>query len=200
VVPKIFDFAQTSQGRVTGPVTGLALYSVPSATYLLAPNGFGLTIYDVSVGASSGFIVIPVDQLGPVTAPAGVAVTNLAVDAGFPGGVIAVGDRTHTDLALLPWDQLAGQVDGGLFVDPNFDPRVAFLDGGLPDGGIPDGGVPDGGSGGGGGGSGGSPGGPLGPGIPVDHGSSSCSTAVGGPVLLLLLAGLALLPRRRQRR
>jgi MYXO-CTERM domain-containing protein len=200
--PSIFDFAQTSLGRVKGPVTGLALYSVPSATYLLVPNGFGLTIYDVSGGASTGFIVIPVDggtgPLAQISVPAGVAVTNLAVDSVFPGGVIAVGDPTRTDLALLRWDQLALEVDGGLVVDPNFDPRTAFLDGGTPDGGVPDGGAPDGGSGGGGGTVPG--GGPLGPGIPVDHGSSSCSTAAGGPVLLLLLAGLALLPRRRQRR
>jgi hypothetical protein len=196
----IFDFGQLSLGRVTGTVTGLALYSVPSATYLLVPNGFGLTIYDVAGGASTGFVVIPTDGLGPITAPAGVAVTNLAVDAGFPAGVIAVGDRTQTDLALLDWGALASQVDGGLAVDPRFDPRLAdggaVPDSGVPDSGIPDSGIPDSGPGGGGASGGG---GPLGPGIPVDHGSS-CTTAVGAPVLLLLLAGLGLLPRRRQRR
>jgi MYXO-CTERM domain-containing protein len=90
-------------------------------------------------------------------------------------------------------------VDGGLTIDSKFDPRSggSGLDGG-PDGGGPDGGLPDGGpppdSG-----SGGSPPNGLGPGIPVDHGSS-CATTAGAPALLLLLAGLGLLPRRRQRR
>ena len=140
--------------------------------------------------------MIPVDAVGPITAPAGVAVTNLAVDPGFPGGVIAVGDRTQTDLALLRWDLLASQVDGGLVIDTSFDPRGSS-DGGLPDGGVPDWGHPGQWNGRGRGPSNG--GGPLGPGIPVDHGSS-CTTAAGAPVLLLLLAGLGLLPRRRQRR
>jgi hypothetical protein len=189
--PSIFDFSQTSLGRVTGPVTGLALYSVPSATYLLVPNGFGLTIYDVSIGKGSGFIVIPSDGVGPITAPFGVAVTNLAVDAGFPGGVVAVGDRTQTDLALLDWGQIADA--GHLVVDPIFDPRTAYLG---PDGGVPDGGpVPDGGSTGGG--TPGAPGGPMGPGIPVEQ-PSSCTTAAGAPVLFLLLAALGLLPRRQR--
>ena len=195
--PSAFDIAMVSQGRLAGPVTGLALYSGTSASYLLAANGQGLTVYDLNaaVPRSSGFRVIPVDAVGPITAPAGVAVTNLAVDAGFPGGVIAVGDRTQTDLALLRWDLLASQVDGGLVIDTGFDPRGSS-DGGLPDGGVPDSGTPDSGTGGGSPSNGG---GPLGPGIPVDHGSS-CTTAAGAPFLALLLAGLGLLPRRRQRR
>jgi len=196
-LPTVFDVALVSQGRLAAPVTGLALYAVPEVTYLLAANGQGLTIYNVDAPtpASSGFRVIPNDAVGPITAPAGVAVTNLPVGVAFPDGVIAVGDRTHTDLALLRWDLLATQVDGGLVIDSTFDPRDAGSS--LPDGGRPDGGT-DGGSGGGGGGSSGG-GGPLGPGIPVDHGSS-CTSAAGTPLLLLLLAGLGLVPRRRQRR
>jgi hypothetical protein len=197
--PSAFDIALVSQGRLAGPVTGFALYSVTSATYLLVANGQGLTIYDLNaaVPPSSGFRVIPVDAVGSIGVPAGVAVTNLAVDAGFPGGVIAVGDRTQTDLALLRWDVLANQVDGGLVIDTTFDPRGAVTDGGLPDGGLPDSGVVDSGTPSGGGPS--NVGGPRGPGIPVEH-ESSCATAAGAPVLLLLLAGLGLLPRRRQRR
>jgi len=196
--PSAFDIGLVSQGRLAAPVTGLALYSVTDATYLLAANNHGLTIYDLhaSPAASSGFRVIPFDAVGPITGPAGVAVMNLPVDAGFPGGLIAVGDRTQTDLALLRWDMLAGQVDGGLTVDTSFDPRVvSTTDGGVPDGGTPDGGAPDGGGSSPGGGGGG----PQGPGIPVDHGSS-CASVTGAPVLLLLLVGLGLLPRRRQRR
>jgi len=193
--PSPFDPALVSQGRLAPPVTGLALYSVSNATYLLAANGQGLTLYDLrsATPASSGFRVIPFDAVGPISAPAGVAVTNLPVGSGFPGGVIAVGDRTQTDLALLRWDSLARQVDGGLIVNTG--------DGGSgPDAGVPDGGAtPDGGGGGGGGGGVPNQIVPLSPGFPVDHGSS-CATDAGGPVLLLLLAGLGLLPRRRQRR
>jgi hypothetical protein len=199
--PSAFDIALVSQGRLVAPVTGLALYSVTNASYLLAANnGHGLTIYDLhgAPPASTGFRVIPSDAVGQVTAPAGVAVMNLPVDAGgFPGGLIAVGDRSKTDLALLQWDMLAGQVDGGLTVDTSFDPRVvSTADGGVPDGGTPDGGAPDGGGSSPGGGGGGAP---VGPGIPVDHGSS-CASVTGAPILLLLLVGLGLLPRRRQRR
>ena len=55
--PSAFDIALVSQGRLAGPVTGLALYSVTSASYLLAANGQGLTIYDLNaaVPRSSGF-------------------------------------------------------------------------------------------------------------------------------------------------
>ena len=196
--PSSFDIALLSQGRLAPPVTGLALYSGTTASYLLAANGQGLTIYDLGSATplTSAFRVIPSDAVSQVTAPAGVAVMNLPVVAGgFDGGLIAVGDRTQTDLALLQWDMLAGQVDGGLTVDPSFDPRVVSLPDAGVDGGLPDAGAPDGG---GGGGNGGIPGG-GGPGIPVDHGSS-CASAAGAPVLLLLLAGLGLLPRRRQRR
>jgi hypothetical protein len=199
--PTGFDIALVSGGRLAAPVTGLALYAVPAATYLLAANGQGITLYDLKAAtpALSGVRVIPVDAVGPITAPAGVSLTNLRVDPPFAKGVIAVGDRTQAGLALLDWGQLALQVDGGLSVDTSFDPRGPVTDGGLPDGGVPDSGVPDSGSGGGGNATPGG-GGPQGPGIPVDHGSSSCATAAGGPVLLLLLAGLGVLPRRRQRR
>ena len=195
-IPTAFDVALVSQGRLAAPVTGFALYSVPGATYLLAANTQGLTVYDLRsiTPLTSAFRVIPFDAVGPISAPAGVAQTNLPVGSGaFSSGVIAVGDRAQTDLALLGWGQLASQVDGGLVLDPSFDPRGG--DGGVPDGGVPDGGVPDGG--GGGNPSGGR--GPVGPGIPVDHGSS-CATAAGAPVLLLLLAGLGLIPRRRRQR
>ncbi|HET9155694.1 MAG TPA: hypothetical protein VFN91_03440 [Myxococcaceae bacterium] len=196
--PSAFDIALVSQGRLAAPVTGFALYSVTTATYLLAANNQGVTLYDLRSGTPvlGGIRIIPFDAVGPITGPAGVAVTNLPVGTGFPKGFFAVGDRTQTDLAELRWDVLAGQVDGGLTIDTLFDPRVVFLpDSGLPDAGV-DGGVSDGGSGGTPGGGGG---GPVGPGIPVEH-DSSCATAAGTPVLLLLLGALGLLPRRRQRR
>jgi len=195
--PSAFDIALLSQGRLAPPVTGLALYSVTSATYLLAANNQGVTLYDLRSATPTlgGIRIIPFDAVGPITGPAGVAVTNLPVGAGFPSGFFAVGDRTQTDLAELRWDVLAGQVDGGLVVDTIFDPRVVYL----PDSGVPDAGIDAGVDGGTGGTPGGGGGGPNGPGIPVEH-DSSCATAAGTPVLLLLLGVLGLLPRRRQRR
>jgi len=190
--PLAFDVALVSQGRLAAPVSGLALYAVTSATYLLAANGQGITLYDLLSAnpRGSGVRVIPYDAVGPITAPAGVSLTNLAVSP-FAQGVIAVGDRTQTDLALLDWGQLATQVDGGLTVDTTFDPRGPVTDGGGPDSGVDSGTSPGVGP----------PiaGGPLGPGVPVEHGSS-CATAAGAPLGVLLLAGLGLLPRRRQRR
>lgn len=204
-LPIFFDSALALPGRLAPPITGLALYNVPSGGYLLVASNQGITVYDLlnydpldpAPTLQTAFRVIPIDSVGPITAPAGVSVTNLPVNPTFAKGVFAVGDRTQTDLALLDWDLLVNQVDGGLRTpDTSFDPRVVVDGGPLPDGGVPDSGTPDGG-GGGGNPSGG--GGPLGPGIPVDHGSS-CSTAGGAPVLVLLLAALALVPRRRQRR
>jgi MYXO-CTERM domain-containing protein len=193
--PTVFDVALVSNGRLAPPVTGLTAYVGQGALYLLAANNQGLTVYDLRsvtpTPQAGAFRVIPQDDAGQVTSPAGVAVTNLPAGATLPEGVIAVGDRTQTDLALVRWDVVANL--GGLVIDPTFDPRG--------DGGFPDGGLPDGGTDGGGGGGPGPPNNiPIGPPVPVDHGSS-CSTAAGGPALLAALAGLVLLlPRRRQRR
>ena len=194
--PTVFDTALAGQGRLAAPVTGLTAYvgRTPPALYLLAANGQGLTVYNLldANPRTNAFRVIPQDDAGQITAPAGVAVTNLPAGAALPAGVIAVGDRTRTNLALVRWDDLSRLVDGGLRSDTTFDPRG--------DGGFSDGGLPDGGTDGGGGGGPGPPSNiPIGPPIPVDHGSS-CSTAAGGPALLAALAGLLLLlPRRRQR-
>ena len=194
--PTVFDAALMSGGRLAPPVSGLAVYQASDAGYLLAANGHGLTVYDLSKSnpALGGFRVIPQDTIGPITSPAGVAVTNLPAGTALPKGVVAVGDQTQTDLALMRWDVLAGQVDGGLVIDTT-DPR-----GGGDGGSTVDAGVDGGGGGGGGGGGTSGGGGPLSPGIPVDH-SSSCASTSGGPALAALLAVLALLaPRRRQRR
>jgi uncharacterized protein (TIGR03382 family) len=106
-----------------------------------------------------------------------------------------VADRT---LAILSWADVADAgADGGLVVvDTLYDPRQGLVF----DGGTPDAGPPDAGDAGGGGNPGGGGGGPLGPGIPVDHGSSSCATAGTGSTLVALLGLLAfsvLLRRRR---
>lgn len=195
--PSLFDPGiAVGTGRLGPPISGLAAYVGQQAHYLLVANLVGITVYDLTLSnpLPSAFRVVPQDGLGPILpASGGVAVTNLPAGTALPEGVIAVGDVTQRGLALVRWDTLANLDGGLLFIDTTFDPRG--------DGGFPDGGLPDGGTDGGGGGRPGPPSNiPIGPPVPVDHGSS-CSTAAGGPALLAALAGLLLLlPRRRQRR
>ena len=196
--PTVFDSALVGQGRLSPPVTGLAVYTGQTARYLLVASGQGITVYDLLKPnpLTTAFRAIPQDVVGSITAPAGVAVTNLPAGTALPAGVIAVGDRTNTDLAVIRWDVLAGIVDGGLTIDTTFDPRGG---GGSPDGGAPDGGGPGGPDGGG---PGQPPEGPIGPGVPVDHPSScTCTSTRGAPGLAAFLAALALLlfPRRQRR-
>ena len=194
--PTVFDPGQVSQGRLAAPVTGITLYPATGAGYLLVASAKGITFYNRNLAnpLSSAFRVIPIDSEGPITTPAGVALTNLPAGPLLPLGAIAVGDLTHRNLALLSWGALSVQIDAGLPVDTT-DPRGTPGDGGAPDGGGSDAG------GGGGGGPSGPPGGAPGPGIPVDH-PSSCASAAGPPTLVALVAGLGALAsrRRRQRR
>jgi len=200
--PTVFDQALVSGGRLSPPVSGLAMYQASDAGYLLAANGQGLTIYNLLPGGNplAGAVrVIPQDlSFGPITAPAGVAVTNLDAGPSFPGGVVVVGDRGQGGLALFRWDLLAALDGGILVIDSVTDPRGTPA----PDAGLcPDGGVPDGGSCGPppSGGPGNLPG-PPGPYVPPPASSSSCASAPGGPALAVLLLALVLLvPRRRQR-
>jgi len=207
--PQAFDLRLLSAGRLTAPVTGLALYGVEVPLYLLAANGAGLTVYPLpgrlpvslmSIGQTdldAGFRVIAVDPsgaTGPITGPQGVALTNLPAGSAYPDGMVVLGDPATRGLATLSWSALA---DGGLLIDPT-DPRgTPAPDAGLcPDGGVPDGGScappPSGGPG--------NLPGPPGPYVPPPASSSSCASAPGGPALAVLLLGLVLLvPRRRQR-
>ena len=194
----VFDLAQTSQGRLAAPITGLDLYGgTAAASYLLVTSPQGMTLYDLTVSnpRPGAIRVVAQDVLGQISAPSGVAVTNLPAGAQQPQGAIALGDPAQHGVALLSWATLATQVDGGgLFIDTSFDPRGPG--GGGPDGGR-DGG-PDGGPDGGGG-----PtccGVPPGPGIPVQQ-PSSCASVPGTPLAALALAALLLgMPRRRQGR
>lgn len=191
--PAAFDIAQVSQGRLSPPVTGLAVYQGINAAYLLVTSSAGLTIYDLLQldPLPGAFRVIAQDVLGPLTGPTGVAVTNLGAGSAFPAGVIALGDATNRGLALVRWDDIPP--DAGLVIDPATDPRGPPTDGGPSDGGC------DGGS---------CPPPPSNPTIPPDTGpfvpapeSSSCSSASGGMGGLAGLVGLlAVLGLRRQRR
>jgi hypothetical protein len=161
---------------------------------LLVTSAAGLTIYDLLQAnpLPGAFRVIAQDQLGPLTGPTGVAVTNLAAGSTFPEGVIALGDATNRGLALVRWDAIPP--DAGLIIDPTTDPR------GLPTDGGPDAGCDGGGCGPSGGPP--KPGDvPPGPDVPVPDSSSSCASAPGGVGALAMLVGLlAVLGLRRGQR
>ena len=190
--PQGFDFALTSSGRLAPPVTGLALMPGRASQYLLAANAQGLTVYSITglpVDARNGaFILRGSDSAGTITAPGGVAATNLAIGAGFPGGAIVVGNIPDRTLAMLSWSAVNTTVDGGVIVDTGYDPRNGLFFNPNPDGGQSDGGAPDAGDGGGRNPGGG--GGPPSPGIPIDN--SSCSST-GGAASLLPVAALGIL-------
>ncbi len=191
----VFDLAQLSQGRLSPPVTGVAVYQGSDAGYLLVTSSAGLIIYDLLQAdpLPGAFRVIAQDNLGPLTGPTGVAVTNLAAGTNFPAGVIALGDATNRGLALVRWDAIPP--DAGLVIDPNTDPRGLPTDGGRPDAGCdggacgPSGGPPKPGDV------------PPGPDVPVPDSSSSCASAPGGVGALAMLVGLlAVLGLRRGQR
>jgi hypothetical protein len=200
--PEPYDVALVSNGRLAPPVTGLALMPGRQSEYLLAANTQGLTVYDLTrlpVDARNGaFILRGSDGTGTITAPGGVAATNLGINPGFPGGAIVVGNIPDRTLAMLSWADVNKTVDGGVVVDPGYDPRNGLFFNPTPDAGQSDGGgTPDAGDGGGRSPSGG--GGPPSPGIPIDN-SGSCTAAGGMPSLLPLLAVLALAMALRGRR
>ena len=194
--PDPFDVALGSGGRLSPPVTGVAVYQGRSAAYLLVTSSAGLTIYDLLQPdpLPGAFLVIAQDMLGPLTGPTGVAVTNLDAGSNFPAGVIALGDATNHGVALVRWDAIPP--DAGLVIDPVTDPRGLPTDGGPPDGGCDGGQCPP------------PPNNSTTPTTPPAPGpfvpppdSSSCSTAPGGVVGLAGLVGLlAVLALRRQRR
>jgi hypothetical protein len=192
--PDLFDVQQLSAGRLIPPVTGLAVYQGRNAGYLLVTSTAGLTIYDLLQAdpLPGAFRVIAQDQLGPLTGPTGVAVTNLAAGSTFPAGVIGLGDATNRGVALVRWDAIPP--DAGLVIDPTTDPR------GLPTDGGPDAGCDGGGCGPSGGPP--KPGDvPPGPDVPVPDSSSSCASAPGGVGALAMLVGLlAVLGLRRGQR
>jgi uncharacterized protein (TIGR03382 family) len=209
--PLILDSAASGGGRIIQPITGIGVYRGTNVSYLLVGNSLGITVYDLDALASginqfraSARIFVP--QLPPpsggsLTSYTDLAVTNLPAGI-LPRGTVLVGTTTPTRaIQVVRWDDLAQAGDAGLAVDIGYDPRRGLVDGGnRPDGGV-DGGDGGGGGGGGGGGAGGGGNTPLGPGIPVDHGSGCAATPAGASTVAALLVALALLlPRRRRTR
>ncbi len=186
-------------GGLVQPLGGVALYSASGGRgYLLAVNG-GADAVRVHDRASThtfrgSFTVVTDGGIDAVENPRHIAVTNRALGARFPLGLVAIHDGANVggteNFKLVPWEALASRFTPNLLVDT-----------GGGGGGATDGGTADGG--------GGSepvvtapP--PLGPpgSLPDDMalGESSCncsSVSVSGSVLFVL-AGVMLLSRRRR--
>lgn len=179
---------------LTAPLGGVSLYTLPNGTgYLLAASAGGdqVVVYDRRPphSALGSFALVQDGGIDRVDNPSLVEATARYVGPDFPGGLVAVHDAINDPMQndkLVPWTSVANAFNPVLAVNP------APTDGGVADGGT-DGGT-DGGSNGGGGGIGGG-----GPSFPVEPDSGcGCATASVPGTLLLGLAGLALLRRRRQ--
>lgn len=186
-------------GGLVAPLGGVALYTPSGGRgYLLAVSGGenAVRVYERSPTAHTfrgSFTVITSGTLDGVESPRHVAVSNRALGTRFPLGLVAVQDGLNTgtteNFKLVPWTSLSTQFSPNLLVDTGAEP-------------LTDGGTPDAGDGGGGG----LP--PIGPpsGPPgsspdgYDYGSGcNCSSVSVSGTVLIVLAGVLLLSRRRRR-
>lgn len=197
--------ARTQVDGVTGgglsqPLGGVALYTASGVRgYLLAVSGGenAVRIYERQPSAHTfrgSFTLVQDGGIDAVERPRHVVVINRAQGTRFPLGLVAVHDSTNTigdneNFKLVPWQAIATAFTTPLVVDTG-GPTTPT-----------DGGTTDAGTGGGG-----TPGNPLPPPVspghvPTDDNPSSCycaSVSVPGSVLLVL-AGVLLLSRRRPR-
>lgn len=174
---------------LTAPLGGVSLYALSDGTgYLLAASAGGdqVVVYDRRPphAPRGSFAVVANGSIDRVDNPATVEVTSRALGPNFPAGLVAVHDGINEPMQndkLVSWEAVASAFTPPLAVRP-----------GETDGGTSDGGRDGGGIGGGGGGGGGTS-------FPVEPDSGcGCATASVPGALLLGLAGLALLGRRRQ--
>ena len=174
---------------LTAPLGGVSLYSLPNGSgYLLAASAGGdqVVVFDrrpphTSLGS---FAVVRDGGIDQVDNPVTVEATSRALGPDFPAGLVAVHDAINDPMQndkLVSWQAVANAFN------PPLAGGATGADGGM------DGGT-DGGRDGGGGTVGGG-----GPTFPVEPDSGcNCATASVPGTLLLGLAGLALLRRRRQ--
>lgn len=190
-------------GGLSSPLGGVALYTASGVRgYLLAVSGGANTvrIYERQPNAHAfrgSFSVIQDGGIDAVDRPRHVVVTNRSQGTGFPLGVVAVHDSTNTtggneNFKLVPWQAVATGFATPLVVDTG-SPSTS-TDGGTPDAGTADGG-----------GRGTQPNvppdfpGQMPPGE-VENGPNCYCSSVSVPgSVLLVLAGVLLLSRRRPR-
>lgn len=175
---------------LTAPLGGVGLYALPDGTgYLLAASEGGdqIVIYERTPPHAivGSFALVQNGGIDRVDAPVLVEATSRWLGPNFPGGLVAVHDEindpTQND-KLVPWATVATSFS------PPLSASQSPTDGGT-----------DGGTGGKDGGTVGGGGIGDGPSYPVEPDSGcNCATASVPGTLLLGLAGLALLRRRRQ--
>ncbi len=199
--------SRTSVDVVTGgglsqPLGGVALYAPPSGGgYLLAVNGGTneVRIYDRTPGAHTfrgSFTLAATASIDAVENPRHVLVSNRALGTRFPLGMVGVHDglnaAANENFKLIPWTTISAAFTPDLLVDTGA--AQPGTDGGTPDAGA---------DGGGGGGTPpiGVPGGPPGSSPDGDDDEESgcgCSSVSMSSTVLVALAGVLLLSRRRR--
>ncbi len=191
-------------GGLSQPLGGVALYAPPGGGgYLLAVSGGAnaVRIYDRNPTAHTfrGSFTLPASgNIDAVENPRHVVVSNRALGTRFPLGMVAVQDglnaAANENFKLIPWTTISAAFNPNLLVDTGAEQPGT------------DGGTPDAGADGGGGGTPpiGVPGGPPGssPDDGFDYGPSggcNCSSVSMSGTVLVVLAGVLLLSRRRRR-
>ncbi|MFY0524527.1 myxosortase-dependent phytase-like phosphatase [Archangium gephyra] len=190
-------------GGLSAPLGGVALYTASGIRgYLLAVSGGenAVRIYERAPSAHTfrgSFTVAQAGGIDPVDRPRHVVVSNQSLGTRFPLGMVAVHDGTNAtggneNFKLIPWQTIATGFATPLVVDTGNTNTPA------------DGGTPDAGTDGGGGGptSGLPPTGPGGsppPGYNENGPNCYCSSVSVPGSVLLVLAGVLLLSRRRPR-
>ncbi|HYO68377.1 MAG TPA: phytase [Archangium sp.] len=190
-------------GGLDAPLGGVALYTASGVRgYLLAVSGGAnaVRIYERQPSAHTfrgSFNVAQDGGIDAVDRPRHVVVTNRSL-TGFPLGLVAVHDSTNTtggneNFKLVPWQAIATGFATPLVVDTG-NPTTP-TDGGTPDAGTADGG-----------GGGGRPQipppdeqGQVPPGLNDNGLNCYCSSVSVPGSVLLVLAGVLLLSRRRPR-
>jgi 3-phytase len=190
-------------GGLDTPLGGVALYTASGVRgYLLAVSGgaSAVRIYERQPSAHTfrgSFTVAQDGGIDAVDRPRHVVVTNRSL-TGFPLGMVAVHDSTNTtggneNFKLVPWQAIATGFATPLVVDTGS--PTTPTDGGTPDAGTEDGG-----------GGGTRPDvpplvepGPVPPGSNDNGPNCYCSSVSVPGSVLLVLAGVLLLSRRRPR-
>ena len=190
-------------GGLSAPLGGVALYTASGIRgYLLAVSGgeSAVRIYERDPSAHTfrgSFTVAQDGGIDAVDRPRHVVVTNQSLGTRFPLGMVAVHDGTNAtggneNFKLIPWQTIATGFATPLVVDTGN--TNTPTDGGTPDAGT---------DGGGGGPSSGRP--PTGPGGGLPPGDNEngpncyCSSVSVPGSVLLVLAGVLVLSRRRPR-
>jgi 3-phytase len=122
-------------GRLTADVEGLTIYYGPNGTGYLIASSQGNSTYAVYDRGSShayrgSFTIVSGNGIDGVSGTDGLEVTDVALGAAFPSGMLVVHDAsnsggTTSNYKFVPWDDVAAL--GGLMVDTSHDPQSGWL-------------------------------------------------------------------------